>query len=826
MGIVLKAQDTRLNRAVAVKVLAPELAANAAARKRFVREAQAAAAINHPHVVTIYAVDEDQLPYLVMELVDGISLRDRIYQDCPLPVAEILRIGSQIATGLAAAHNQGLIHRDIKPANILLSADWDKAAANGPPASGDSEQRTGDRESGPGQPSLAGPTLNAKLTDFGLARVVDDLDVTQTGEIAGTPQYMSPEQAQGLALDVRSDLFSLGCVLYTMCTGCSPFRAEHAIAVIHRLCHDTPRPVRDANPDIPDWLCAIIDRLLAKQPADRFQTAREVADLLSQHLAQIQCPGSAPLPMIVTPAKHRGPDKLHFLPFERLFVALAVVAVACLAGSLGLAEATGVTQLGATVTRIFTPSGTLIVETDDPAVKVTIEGDGGVVITGAGLHEVHLKVGSYKLQADKNGQPIPLERELVSIAKGGREVVKVKLEAPPAATAAKVDAGAFVVIAAGGERKFDTLAEAVQRASDGDTIEIRGKGPFLLEPIRPSSRLAIRAGSGFHPVIKLTGARTLARAHAIIDTRAPLVLEGLEFRCEADLNNEQHIIAVNSLNVPLHVANCNFRNCQLMIQNPPACRVQNCQITAVGMPSFVLFTTDRTQALVDNNILASRSIVGRSTLSFSASGKWQSVELTHNTLLAESIAIGITVGTPRGDLADAVPSLHSAGNLLNARSSMLRCIVPDSFVDSTDSARLAAASEDLLRRVVAWHEEQNVYSDNQEFLALALGRTAKTIATTRPYRTLPDWDQFWGLSGTRSIQGTIRFQGGNSVYATPDTHIPEDFRLREDSAGYRAGPHGKDLGVDVDLVGPGAAYERWKKAPEYLQWLKETRQMK
>src|SRR5262245_1966977 len=184
MGVVLKARDAKLNRVVAVKVLAPELASNPTARQRFVREAQAAAAVVHPHVVTIHAVDEERLPYLVMEYIDGQSLQAKIDRDGHLQLKEILRIGQQIAAGLAAAHAQGVMHRDVKPANILLENGVERV----------------------------------RITDFVLARTVDDVEITQTGEVPGTPQYMSPEQAQGLPMDARSDLFSLGCVLYAMCT--------------------------------------------------------------------------------------------------------------------------------------------------------------------------------------------------------------------------------------------------------------------------------------------------------------------------------------------------------------------------------------------------------------------------------------------------------------------------------------------------------------------------------------------------------------------------------------------------------------------------------
>tara|TARA_R110002111_G_scaffold257026_1_gene324946 strand:+ start:87924 stop:92234 length:4311 start_codon:yes stop_codon:yes gene_type:complete len=260
MGIVFRALDPKLNRIVAIKVMSPLLAVNPNARKRFLREAQAAAAVSHPHIVTIHAVDEDKLPYLVMEYVVGQSLQEKLDKVGSLSMTEILRIGNQIAEGLAAAHKQGLIHRDIKPANILLENGVERV----------------------------------KITDFGLARAVDDVTITKTGEVSGTPQYMSPEQAAGNRVDQRSDLFSLGAVLYAMCTGRSPFRASNLVAVVRRVCDDTPRPIRDVNEEIPDWLIEIIDCLLEKRPDDRFQTASEVADLLGAHLAIVQHPGVVP----------------------------------------------------------------------------------------------------------------------------------------------------------------------------------------------------------------------------------------------------------------------------------------------------------------------------------------------------------------------------------------------------------------------------------------------------------------------------------------------------------------------------------------------------
>jgi WD40 repeat protein len=379
MGMVLKAFDQTLQRVVAIKVLAPQLATSATARRRFVREAQAAAAVRNEHVIDIHAVEgAGERPYLVMEYISGVSLQQRLDRTGPLELKEILRIGMQTATGLAAAHAQGLVHRDIKPANILLENSVERV----------------------------------KLTDFGLARAVDDASLTQSGTVAGTPQYMAPEQARGEAVDHRADLFSLGSVLYALCTGRAPFRASGTMAVLKRVCEDAPRPIREINPEVPDWLAAIIARLHAKDPADRLQSPAEVAELLSAHLAPLQQTAVVRIRRVP-----RSPSRWR----------VAAAAVVLLLGGLTLTEATGVTRVAATVLRILTPDGTLVVEVEDPNVKVTIEGDGGLVITGAGPQEVRLHPGSYRVRADKNGKPI--QTKLVTLSRGDKQVVRVSLEA-------------------------------------------------------------------------------------------------------------------------------------------------------------------------------------------------------------------------------------------------------------------------------------------------------------------------------------------------------------------------------------------------------------
>lgn len=305
MGVVLKGYQAELNRFVAVKVLAPHLATSGAARRRFAREAQATAAIVHPHVMAIHSVHANvKLPYLVMPFVDCESLQQRLDRNGPLDVKDILRIGMQTAAGLAAAHAQGLVHRDIKPANILLETTVDRVM----------------------------------LTDFGLARAVDDATLTRTGVIAGTPQYMSPEQANGDPMDHRSDLFSLGGVLYAMCTGRPPFRAETTFGTLRKIREASPRAIREINPDIPAWLETFVMRLLAKASGDRIESAERVALLLERCLAHVQQPTTTGLPAEIEswsagsePATHRRNRKTRsgWLP--------AALKVAALMAIIGLA---------------------------------------------------------------------------------------------------------------------------------------------------------------------------------------------------------------------------------------------------------------------------------------------------------------------------------------------------------------------------------------------------------------------------------------------------------------------------------------------------------
>ena len=245
MGTVFMAEDTRLHRTVGLKVMLPTLAKKQVAHDRFIREARATAAIEHDHIITIYEVNEaNGVPYLSMQLLKGATLEDFLRVGKALNVPQIMRIGREIAKGLAAAHACKLVHRDIKPSNIWL----------------DSTNKG-----------------RVKILDFGLVRPTDaETNLTQLGMVLGSPAYMSPEQATGNPVDERCDLFSLGCVLYRLCVGRLPFQGKDTTSMLLAITTEEPTPLREMNDSVPRALADLIHQMLAKKPEDRPASANEV----------------------------------------------------------------------------------------------------------------------------------------------------------------------------------------------------------------------------------------------------------------------------------------------------------------------------------------------------------------------------------------------------------------------------------------------------------------------------------------------------------------------------------------------------------------------
>jgi serine/threonine protein kinase len=248
MGVVFRAEDPRLQREVALKIMLPSLAANPVARERFLREARAAAALEHDHVVRLYEVaEENGVPFLAMQLLEGRSLEERLRREKRLPIREVMRIGRETAEALWAAHQKGLVHRDVKPSNL-----W-----------------------------LEGERGRVKVLDFGLVGAAGaPSQLTQLGTVIGSPGYIAPELARGGTTDPRGDLFSLGCVMYRMCTGELPFKGTDLVSFLAVAALETPRPIREMNSTVPPTLSKLVLKMLEQDPADRPISARMVAETI------------------------------------------------------------------------------------------------------------------------------------------------------------------------------------------------------------------------------------------------------------------------------------------------------------------------------------------------------------------------------------------------------------------------------------------------------------------------------------------------------------------------------------------------------------------
>ena len=263
MAEVYRARDIRLDRVVAVKTLREDLARDQTFQARFRREAQSAASLNHPSIVAVYDTGEDNtggshVPYIVMEYVDGRTLRDLLRDDRRLLPERALEITDGVLRALDYSHRNGIVHRDIKPGNVMLT-------------------RSG----------------QVKVMDFGIARAVSDAQatMTQTAQVIGTAQYLSPEQARGERVDARSDLYSTGCLLYELLTGRPPFLGDSPVAIAYQHVRENPIPPSRIDPEVPPWADAIVLRAMAKDPRDRYQSAADMRTDIQRALQGVPVAG-------------------------------------------------------------------------------------------------------------------------------------------------------------------------------------------------------------------------------------------------------------------------------------------------------------------------------------------------------------------------------------------------------------------------------------------------------------------------------------------------------------------------------------------------------
>lgn len=401
MGTVFLAQDNQLGRKAAIKTMRPELAAKAENRVRFLREARAAAAIEHDNVVPIWQVGQaaDGSPFIVMPFLQGETLESRLKREPVQPLGILLQMAREMAEALAAADARGLTHRDIKPANVWVEGDPDAQD--------------------PGK-----QVRRCKVLDFGLARAAnEDVQLTQSGAIVGTPAYVAPEQARGEKVDHRCDLFSLGCVLYRMATGKLPFKGDTTMAVLLSLAADAPQSVCELNPNLPPRLARLIEALLAKRPTERPASASVVI----AEIEAIQRELASPAPV---PALGRSPGDEATLELAQPVPAAAPKKRSrgsLVAAALGLMALVAAVGLGV-VLWMQTPDGKVVrIECDDPDIKVAFE-KGEFKVTGAYKEPLALKPGKIGLKV-KKGEDFEFETDKLIVHKGDKIVLKIEVVA-------------------------------------------------------------------------------------------------------------------------------------------------------------------------------------------------------------------------------------------------------------------------------------------------------------------------------------------------------------------------------------------------------------
>ncbi len=378
-GVVYRALDERLDRIVALKILRPSLGESA--RERFIAEARLAASIDHPNVITIYQVDvENSVAYMAMQWIPGETLAERLQQQSVMTESAVCTLGKQIADGLSAAHAKNLIHRDIKPANIWLTDE----------------------------------TQQAKILDFGLARIADDdPQMTATGMLAGTPNFMSPEQTRGLELDGRSDLFSLGCLLYRASTGKLPFGSTGILATLQSIQNDHPRSPQALNPNLSDDFSQLVMCLLEKHPVNRPETAKEFSAAIESDRRQWTF---TPPSETATKPKPQTNSKGGW---GRWIVAAVVL---CLLGW-------GAVMFAPQIIRIATDKGEIVIETKDDDVEVEIlrGGKDFRVVDTRTESRLDVKSGEYQIRVkgdDQNAFTISPTNTL-TMTRGGKEIVTI-----------------------------------------------------------------------------------------------------------------------------------------------------------------------------------------------------------------------------------------------------------------------------------------------------------------------------------------------------------------------------------------------------------------
>ncbi len=778
MGTVYLAEDTRLGRNVAIKTLRYELAINPQAKERFLREARSAAMLEHDNIVPIYSVGEaDGTPFLAMPLLKGEPLNALIEQtNGPLPISTVIGVAREVASGLAVAHERGLIHRDIKPGNVWLEA----------------------------------PTGRAKILDFGLAKAAEVVDagtaesnLTASGAIVGTPAYMAPEQANGDPVDGRADLFSLGCILYEMLSGQRAFSGPTTFSILMNLASQTPTAPDRLSALCPPALSQLVMQLLEKDPAKRPASAAKFIEALDHlDLSATSVPTNEPPTRLSQPAAQavgwaaRASLLTQTRP-SRLRSGAAVFA------AMGLLVCIGAAILfGGQIVRVITNTGELVVRIDDPSVEVRIIQNGLVVRDKTGDREFELSAVDGMIEVlEKNG--VKLTTKKFQLTRGGNATISVtapelavarkevghtqvaanKVEPAPIASPPALPladkADPFVLVHAGGKSReeFGSLDGALGALTDGDVIEVYGNGPFTLGIVKVQTKgLRIKAGKGYRPQFVLSK-KSSGHYHWFEIDNAVLDIEGCDFRCGTSV-----VFSFMAGTGPVW----EFRNCRLLgatvgfiNYQGPHLRFIDCLISGFNPNGSEGFGPHGVASHLEmkNTIVRSAGYhYLNPPCNEGAKGSWQ-VDLQHNTMLVSG---GLIMTMRRKEHGKT--QVAATGNLLQVSG---------------------VSQNQVLKEMGGWLGRNNLYVGRQVLSTLAKG-------AKEPRPGLAAWAEFWGADEQGGLEADwahfawdeVRRKGQDPQGVIQAlTPVTTELILQH-------GPALQNLGPQWDLAGPGEAYVR------------------
>lgn len=769
MGVVFRGRDRALARDVAIKVLAPSLAASPTARERFFREARSAAAINNSNVATVHSVEESaQLPCMVMEYVKGQSLRERLDDVGRLPLKELIRVGYQVASGLDAAHAKGIVHRDIKPGNILLEAS----------------------------------SKRVRLTDFGLARVTTDDTLTQTGLLVGTPGYIAPEVASGDEADHRSDLFSFGCLLYVMATGEPPFRADSTMQSLRRVVDDEAPRARELIEELPAWLDELIASLLRKSPDDRPQSAADVKRIFKRRYRELKN-GTADDSHdsdadVFNSGKHSGPvieidtrvddaERTQVLtatdsePRRFLPVVYAGAGAALLAVALGIGAWLGGDDQ--TVNQNLAATDGATVPTD-PVKPITSEPDpveSDIIPPVPAVDDPAPEPLIPIVPDDPDGDVPPAREDGVGGARADDPEDVPERDAP------------FLVM--DDEEtidSFDSLEDAIREADDGQTVLIRTDGPFEFEglPIHQDD-LTIAAAPGTRPVLLLDFSGD-EPPEELFFVYGSVQLHGLELRCETGDGIDDDLCLVRC-HGSLKAVHCDFSHQRigqcLSVENDGTVELQNCELHAPRGHVVGWGINKYGELQIQNCILTAET-----AFFFDGEAREFSLTLNETTIIGGS-TIWLNLEDVR--LEDDEPGL-----VVGAERTVFD--VDDAHVvlepDSGEPEELFAMTR--------WEGEYNVY--RSPFGAVPDDDGELIIPTNVP-RRVEGWAELENVEERSSLQFAVEFETDRddllgSAYDSGQTTALQ-FRIKEERV-FELRLDGTP-GANAAEVGPGLPYRHW-----------------